>query len=47
VATNQKLAAVSGKYFVDCNLAESTAISRDAALAARLWDESERIAKAL
>jgi WW domain-containing oxidoreductase len=47
VATNQKLAAVSGKYFVDCNVAESTAISRDAALAARLWDESERIAKAL
>jgi WW domain-containing oxidoreductase len=47
VATNQKLSAVSGKYFVDCDIAESTPISRDAGLAARLWDESERIAKGL
>jgi NAD(P)-dependent dehydrogenase (short-subunit alcohol dehydrogenase family) len=47
VATNPKLADVSGAYFVDCNIAESTKISRDPALAKRLWDESERIAATL
>jgi WW domain-containing oxidoreductase len=47
VATNPKLATVSGAYFADCNVAESTPISRDAALAARLWSESERIAASL
>jgi NAD(P)-dependent dehydrogenase (short-subunit alcohol dehydrogenase family) len=47
VATNPKLGGVSGAYFADCNIAESTSLSRDPALAARLWDESERIATAL
>jgi len=34
---------VSGEYFADCNIAKSSALSRDGALAARLWEESERI----
>jgi WW domain-containing oxidoreductase len=44
VATNPGLAGVSGQYFADCNVAESTPISHDATLAARLWAESEKIA---
>ncbi len=43
VATRPELASVSGEYFADCNVAESSAISHDAALATRLWEESERI----
>jgi WW domain-containing oxidoreductase len=43
VATNEKVAAVSGEYFADCNIAEPTALARDPALAARLWETSERI----
>ncbi len=37
--------AASGEYFVDCNIARSSALSRDPDLARRLWDESERIAR--
>lgn len=44
VATNPSLAGVSGKYFADCNVADSRADGDDAALAKRLWDESEKIA---
>jgi NAD(P)-dependent dehydrogenase (short-subunit alcohol dehydrogenase family) len=43
VATHPSLDKVSGAYFVDCNIAQSSALSHDAALAERLWDESERI----
>ncbi|MBE7484190.1 MAG: hypothetical protein HS104_30005 [Polyangiaceae bacterium] len=47
VATHPALAGVSGEYFADCNVARSSALSRDAALARRLWDESERIVASL
>ncbi len=47
VATHPSLEKISGEYFADCNIARSSALSRDAALAARLWDESERIAAKL
>lgn len=43
VATHPSLDAVTGEYFVDCNIGTSSPISHDAALAARLWEESERI----
>jgi NAD(P)-dependent dehydrogenase (short-subunit alcohol dehydrogenase family) len=43
VATHPSLAAVSGEYFSHCNLATSTALGRDLAMAERLWDVSERI----
>lgn len=43
VATHPSLAAVSGEYFADCNVARSTSLSRNAELARRLWEESERI----
>jgi WW domain-containing oxidoreductase len=46
-ATHPKLAQVSGAYFADCNVARSTRLSRDTELAARLWEESERIVAAL
>ncbi len=44
VATSPKVETVSGEYFADCNVAEMTKLARDAALARRLWDESESIA---
>jgi WW domain-containing oxidoreductase len=43
VATAPKLEGVTGEYFADCNVAKSSRLSRDPALAARLWEESERI----
>ncbi len=43
VATHPSLEKISGEYFVDCNIGKSSALSHDAALAARLWEESERI----
>ncbi len=43
VATHPSHEKISGAYFADCNIAQSSALSHDAALAARLWDESERI----
>jgi WW domain-containing oxidoreductase len=43
VATHPSLATVSGEYFVDCNIAASSPLSNDAALAARLWEVSARI----
>src|SRR5262249_17053756 len=47
VATNQKVAGVSGEYFADCNMAEPTTLARDGALAAQLWETSERIVSKL
>jgi len=43
VATHPALSRVSGEYFADCNVAQPSARGRDAALAERLWQESERI----
>ncbi|MEO6598724.1 MAG: SDR family NAD(P)-dependent oxidoreductase [Polyangiaceae bacterium] len=47
VATRPELDGVSGEYFSDCNIAKPSAYARDAALAARLWEESERIVQQL
>ncbi len=47
VATNPALAAVSGQYFVDCNIARPRADAEDPLLARRLWDVSEKIAAGL
>jgi WW domain-containing oxidoreductase len=47
VATRPELDGVTGEYFADCNVAKSSAISYDSALATRLWEESERIVKQL
>ena len=47
VATRPQLAGVSGQYFSDCNIAEPSKLARDAALATRLWEESERIVSKL
>ena len=47
VATRPELDGVTGEYFADCNIAKSSPISYDAALATRLWEESERIAQKL
>jgi WW domain-containing oxidoreductase len=46
VATHPDMHA-SGEYFADCNIAPSSAVSKDAALATRLWEASERIVKDL
>lgn len=43
VATHPRLEGVSGEFFSHCNLKKSPRIALDAALAERLWDESERI----
>ncbi len=43
VATRPELAGVSGEYFSDCNIAQPSKLALDAALATRLWEESERI----
>jgi WW domain-containing oxidoreductase len=43
VATHPALAAVSGEYFANCNVARPRADADDANLAARLWETSERI----
>ena len=47
VATNPALAAVSGQYFADCNIAKPRADAEDPSLAKRLWDVSEKIVVAL
>jgi WW domain-containing oxidoreductase len=44
VATDPALAAVSGQYFDDCNIAKTRADAEDPSLAKRLWDVSEKIA---
>lgn len=43
VATHPSLAAVTGEYFADCNVAKPRADANDPALAQRLWTVSEEI----
>ena len=43
VATRPELAAVSGRYFADCNVAEPRSDADDPVLAQRLWEVSEQI----
>jgi WW domain-containing oxidoreductase len=47
VATNPALAAVSGEYFADCNVATPRADALSTATAKRLWEVSEQIVAAL
>ncbi len=47
VATNPALAAVSGKYFADCNVTAPRSDAEDAATAKKLWEVSEQIAAAV
>lgn len=46
VATRPDL-RTTGEYFADCNVAPSSHVSRDPALATRLWEVSEKIVAAL
>jgi NAD(P)-dependent dehydrogenase (short-subunit alcohol dehydrogenase family) len=41
-ATEPSLATQSGLYYTDCAVADTTALAKDTALAARLWKESEQ-----
>lgn len=43
VAIHPQTAGVSGKYFADCNQSNSSSSSKDANLAEKLWDVSEKI----
>jgi NAD(P)-dependent dehydrogenase (short-subunit alcohol dehydrogenase family) len=43
VAVHPSVAGRSGEYFADCNVAVPGAHARDAAMAARLWEATERI----
>lgn len=45
VATNPRLAGVSGRYFADCNPEVPGGRMEDAALAARLWSVSEELTR--
>jgi NAD(P)-dependent dehydrogenase (short-subunit alcohol dehydrogenase family) len=45
LASHPSLARVTGRYFVDCNPAEPSALQKDAALAARLWQVSEELTR--
>jgi NAD(P)-dependent dehydrogenase (short-subunit alcohol dehydrogenase family) len=45
LASHPSLAGVSGLYFVDCNPAEQSALQKDTALAARLWQVSEELTR--
>ena len=47
VAVHPDAASISGEYFADCNIAKSSEISRDAALATKLWTQTERIVSSL
>jgi NAD(P)-dependent dehydrogenase (short-subunit alcohol dehydrogenase family) len=44
VAVSAATAGASGKYFADCNVAQPRPDAEDAALAAKLWEASEKIA---
>lgn len=46
-AVHPSVATLSGAYLADCNVARCRSIADDAALAARLWEESERIVRRL
>ena len=43
LASSPDVAAISGKYFVDCHERRSTKVSYDRRLQERLWDASERL----
>ncbi len=43
LASSPEVEGVSGKYFVSCKPARTTARAQDAALAQRLWDESAKL----
>ena len=43
LATSPEVADASGRYYVDCRPATPSRSARDEALAARLWQESERL----
>jgi len=45
LASHPTLAGVTGLYFVDCNPAEQSALQKDPALAARLWQVSEDLTR--
>ncbi|HYQ81841.1 MAG TPA: SDR family oxidoreductase, partial [Anaeromyxobacteraceae bacterium] len=47
VATHPTLATTSGLYFADCNVARPRRDAEDPALAARLWEVSERMVASL
>lgn len=47
VAVHPSLEDVSGKYFADCNESHTTAHGRNEAMAAKLWEVSEKIAAAV
>ncbi len=47
VATHPDVATKSGEYFLDCNVGQSSRVSNDAQLAARLWAKSEEIVASL
>ncbi len=47
VATHPTVASTSGAYFADCNVAKPRPDAEDPALAARLWNASERIVAGL
>ena len=47
VAVHPAAAAISGKYFADCNVIEPRADGTDAATAARLWSVTEEIVSRL
>jgi NAD(P)-dependent dehydrogenase (short-subunit alcohol dehydrogenase family) len=43
LATSPEVANITGRYYVDSRPATPSRTARDAALAARLWQESERL----
>jgi WW domain-containing oxidoreductase len=47
IAAHSGARGINGRYWVDCNVASSSALGQNDALAQRLWDESERIAQAV
>lgn len=47
VATHPSLEKVSGRYFADCNVSETSAHGRNAELARKLWERTEQIVAGL
>jgi NAD(P)-dependent dehydrogenase (short-subunit alcohol dehydrogenase family) len=45
LASNPKLARVTGQYFADCNPAEQSAYQKDPAMAAKLWQVSTELTR--
>jgi NAD(P)-dependent dehydrogenase (short-subunit alcohol dehydrogenase family) len=45
LASNPKLAHVTGQYFADCNPAEQSDYQKDPAMAAKLWQVSEDLTR--